>query len=244
MTKRAKTELDKITEKLRERLSAETTNIWEIGRLLNSARQQLELEHGEWMPWLAQNFDLSYRTALRYMKVAEYHASKSATMANLSKLSPSVLYALAEGDYSEEEETAILDETMSWRGVHRIDIDKVNDIVAALGPPVPDLELEPELQTDEEAEAEDEADQEADAEVEAILDGPPPKLPPTEPAQPAGPSEPEAWPAFEMAIGELLGLHTKPLAWFAGTKYDSEDIETVACFLHELAAKLKTKAAA
>jgi hypothetical protein len=192
------------------------------------------------MPWLAENFDLSYRTALRYIKVEEYRRSKFATVANLILLSPTVLYALAEGEYSEEEEAAILAETTK-KGVHRIDVDKANDIVDAL---VPSPELEPELQTDEEAEAEERAEKEAEAEAEAILDGPPPELPPTEPAQPAKSPEPEAWPAFEMAIGELLGLHTKPLAWFAGTKYDSEAIETVACFLHELAAKLKTKAAA
>ena len=81
-----KTELDKIKEKLRQRLSAETTNIWEIGQLLIKARQQLELEHGEWMPLLAQNFDLSYRTALRYIKVEEYRRSKIATVANLMSL--------------------------------------------------------------------------------------------------------------------------------------------------------------
>ena len=72
-----KTELDKIKEKLRQRLSSETTNIWEIGQLLIKARQQLELEHGEWMPLLAQNFDLSYRTALRYIKVEEYRRQQN-----------------------------------------------------------------------------------------------------------------------------------------------------------------------
>jgi hypothetical protein len=110
MTKRPKTELDKITEKLRDRLRAEATNIWEVGRLLIQAREQLDIEHGDWMPWLAQNFDLSHRTALRYIKVEEYRRRKFDTVANLTSFSPTVLYDLAEGQYTEEEEAALLAE--------------------------------------------------------------------------------------------------------------------------------------
>ena len=174
-----KTELDKIKEKLRQRLSAETTNIWEIGQLLIKARQQLELEHGEWMPLLAQNFDLSYRTALRYIKVEEYRRSKIATVANLMSLSPSVLYALVEGEYNEEEEAAILAETAK-KGGHRIDVDKANEIIFALVP----LEPEPKAEPDDEPDGDDPADSDDD-DLDAILDGPPPELTPTEHSNPA-----------------------------------------------------------
>ena len=174
-----KTELDKIKEKLRQRLSAETTNIWEIGQLLIKARQQLELEHGEWMPLLAQNFDLSYRTALRYIKVEEYRRSKIATVANLMSLSPSVLYALVEGEYNEEEEAAILAETAK-KGGHRIDVDKANEIIFALVP----LEPEPKAEPDDEPDSDDPADSDDD-DLDAILDGPPPELTPTEHSNPA-----------------------------------------------------------
>jgi len=46
------------------------------------------------MSWLEDNFDLSYRTAIRYIKAAEYCDGKSATVANLAL---SVLYRLSEG---------------------------------------------------------------------------------------------------------------------------------------------------
>jgi hypothetical protein len=253
MTKRAKKtavrELSAIVNDLKTELRAESESILNAGRLHIEAKEQIK--HGEWLRWLEREFDLSDRTAQNYMRAARFWL-KYATVSDLvvlwgaaENLSPSALYAISEEMplYTPEAIAAILKEAEG----KRIDEDGAWEIADSLRPEeelLPDAELEPELLIDEEAEAEAEAEYEAEAEAMAILDGPPPELPPTEPAQPAGPSEPEAWPAFEMAIGELLGLHTKPLAWFAGTKYDSEAIETVACFLHELAAKLQAKAAA
>ena len=74
-------------------------------------------EHGEWQPWLAENFDLSYRTAVRYISAAEYveRKSKSDTVALFADLSPTVLYLLAEGHYSAKEEAAILAATREGR---------------------------------------------------------------------------------------------------------------------------------
>jgi hypothetical protein len=70
MTKRTKqTALDKITDKLRAALRNENAAITRIGNLLRESRSHLD--HGDWMSWLEDNFDLSYRTAIRYIRAAE-----------------------------------------------------------------------------------------------------------------------------------------------------------------------------
>jgi Protein of unknown function (DUF3102) len=110
-----KTTLDRLAAKLRTALRRETTDIIEIGNLLIESRKYLE--HGASQPWLSENFDLSYHTALNYVSAAEYVArkSKSEMVLHFENLSPTVLYRLAAGHYSEQEEAAILDATRKRR---------------------------------------------------------------------------------------------------------------------------------
>jgi hypothetical protein len=75
-TKTRKSQLDDLARKLRAALGRETTNIVEIGELLLQARKLFAAHHGEWKPWLAENFDLSYRTAVNYCAAAEYAAGR------------------------------------------------------------------------------------------------------------------------------------------------------------------------
>jgi hypothetical protein len=112
-----KSELNRLTSRLRTALRRDTTNVILIGRLLLEIREELELEHGEWQDWLTEHFDLSYRTAAYYCAAAEYVArkSKSATVAHFAALARTVLYALAAGHYSAEEEAAILAATREGR---------------------------------------------------------------------------------------------------------------------------------
>ena len=73
---RGRSALDRLTTQLRTALRRETKNIIEIGKLLIEVRKHLQ--HGEWQPWLAENFDLSIRTAQNYFEAAEYVARKRA----------------------------------------------------------------------------------------------------------------------------------------------------------------------
>jgi hypothetical protein len=92
--------LDSITGEIHAALKVQTLNIILVGELLVEANEQVE--HGKWLPWLHQEFDLSERTAHRYMRVARLVA-KSATVANLN-LSPSALYVFAdEADECDDE---------------------------------------------------------------------------------------------------------------------------------------------
>jgi hypothetical protein len=131
-----RTELDRIVTQLRAMLRRDTTSIIEKGKLLLRSRELLADEHGQWMPWLADNFDMSYRSAVNYCKAADYVArqNKSATVANFANLSPTVLYQLAEGDFNEQEEAAILAASCE----RRIGEDVAWEIREALAPPPTD----------------------------------------------------------------------------------------------------------
>jgi hypothetical protein len=212
--------LDLIADQLRTILQRGTKDVIEIGNLLIESRGQLE--HGEWQRWLAENFDLTYRTALRYCTAAEYlHAcrGKSDTM-SLINVSPTVLYALAEGRYSEEAEKAIL--AASHKG-RRIDQTRAEEIREEA-----DSNYEGDAAEDEsEAEAEAEAEDDADPEIAAILDGPQPDVPP--PA-PIAPPPDFAVQSFNEAVDALKKLVTKPAAQFVTTT-PVDDLMKVIAFL-------------
>jgi hypothetical protein len=159
-----KTPLDQIAAQIHALLKRATKDVIEIGNLLLKSRALLELEHGEWQLWLTENFDLSYRTALRYCTAAEYvyvaSKGKSDTVSLFANLSPTVLYALAEGRYSKAVEKAILDAARKGR----VDQTRAEEICNKLAPDADPAD-------DEEDGGEDDG-AEADPEIEAILDGP------------------------------------------------------------------------
>jgi hypothetical protein len=224
-----KTALDRITTQLRALFRRETKNIIEIGTLLIESRELLANEHGEWLPWLEKNFDLSARTAQRYIATAEYVASKSDTVSYFSNLAPTVLYWLAAGQhYDEKEEAAILAATRE----RRVDQDAAAAICEALAPADDD---DDEDDDDEDGSGEgggQDDDAEENAEIEAILDGPPPAVPPPAPIPPP----PDfALRAFDDAISALKRLMTKPSAQFAKTIHTANDLEGVECFIRTVA---------
>jgi hypothetical protein len=227
---RRRSELDRLAAQVRKVLRRTTRDAIEIGNLLIKSRKYLE--HGEWMPWLAENFDLSYRTAVNYCDAAEYVAQKC-NVADFTNLSSSVLYWLAAGHYSAEEEAAILAATREGR----VDETRVAAICDALAPPDDDA-----ADDDREADGDDDAkeappDPEIDPEIEAILDGPPPPVPPPAPLPPP----PDfALRDFDQAISVLKRLMTKSSVQFASTIHSANDLETVEAFIH---AVTKAKAA-
>jgi hypothetical protein len=126
-----RTKLDDLADKLHAALRRETKDIIEIGKLLIQSHELVG--HGHWMGWLEEHkkrFDLSHRSATRYISAARYTELKLATvanleMANLENLAPSVLYFLAEGRYSAKEEAAILAATREGR----VDIERAETII-------------------------------------------------------------------------------------------------------------------
>ena len=90
MSKKNQRELKEIATELHKTMQQESADVIGIGRLLIEAKEQVE--HGEWLPWLAGNFGSSVSTAANYMNAASF-AAKFPTVVNL-KLRPSALYVL------------------------------------------------------------------------------------------------------------------------------------------------------
>lgn len=210
--------LGDIASELEGAVKAETTNVIVIGNLLIEAKEQLE--HGDWLPWLAENFDSSTSTASNYMGAAKF-AAKFPTVGNL-KLRLSAIYLPSTDDGMLFDQTvikAVLKEAENtW-----ITDDRVWEIDLAMRPkPQPP-------ETDENVN--EEAHEATDEEAYALIDGPPPDLPPA----PQATDHDVILPPFDQAIKTLVTLQTKPLAKFAGTAHKPSDIRAVGDFLHCLA---------
>ena len=77
-------------ERIKLRLKRTVEDIIEIGRELTAVKD--ELPHGQFLPWIAAEFEMSERTAYNFMDVAGKFGDKVATVANFSS---KVLYALS-----------------------------------------------------------------------------------------------------------------------------------------------------
>jgi len=227
MSKTVRREIALIATELQTALNREATDIIAIGGLLIEARAQLE--HGEWLPWLKENFGSSTHTAENYMAAAHF-AAKFATIANL-KLRPTALYRLGrklddpDGLYSRKAIKAILKAAETeW-----INVDRANEIATSLQLPEPPKTIEEEIA----------AETAAQSEIDDILEGPPPELPPA----------PEATvydvivPPFDQAVETLVQLQTKPLANFAASTHQPHNIRAVTVFLQEVADAIERRKA-
>jgi hypothetical protein len=223
-----KTALDWLTAQFRTILRREITDVVLAAKLLIESRKHLK--HGEWQPWLAKKFDLSYRTAVNYCDATAYVArqQKCNAIADLANLAPTVLYRLAAGQYGAKEEAAILAATRKGR----VDQTIANVICAGLAPPDEPDDEEP-----------DDADKAAiepaenDPEIAAILDGPPPEAPP-----PAPNMTPDyALGAFDVAVSALKQLMTKPAARFVCSVHAS-DLQGVESFIRAVADRARESA--
>lgn len=217
------TELDRIAARLRTALRNQTKNVIDIGKLLIESREHLE--HGEWQKWLTKNFDLSYRTAIRYVKAAEYVA-KSDTVSLFANVAPTVLYELAEGDFDEYEEAEILKQAKAGQ---RVDQDLALAICEAFAPDNEDDGGDDAITEDEDGHDSGGDDDDDNNEIEAILDGPPPEVPPT--ATPPPPTD-FALQDFNQAVDTLNRLKTKKPTQFAKTSHGADVLESVESFIH------------
>ena len=211
-TKQAARSLASLVTEIRKTLRNDIANIIKRGELLQEAKDQVE--HGQWLPWLEENFDMDERTAQRAMAVAKL-AAKYDRLSDL-RLTKSALYELSSGDYPEKVIKAVLKEAES-KQVNDSSLYEIND---ELNPPEPEpVEDLPET---------DESEVEAEAEAEEILDGPPPDLPPA--AEPPAPTD-YTLAQFDKAVKSLAELHTKSVRKFIGSAHSGDDLRKIADFL-------------
>jgi len=83
-------DLNKIADRIRDRMGRETADIIATGNDLIEAKAALE--HGEFTAWLDDNFAMTYRTAERYISSAKWAEGKTDIV---SDLLPTMLYLLS-----------------------------------------------------------------------------------------------------------------------------------------------------
>jgi hypothetical protein len=222
--------IETITDEIKQTLSNDKKNIIARGDLLIEAKEMLE--HGQWLPWLDENFDMSEDTAERAMGVSHF-ADKFRTLRNmdLRNLPKGVLYELADDLYSDQVVEAVLAEAKT----KLVKLDRLHEIDDELNPaPEPEPEPEDEDDTpdhDEELDAEARAEAEAKREADDILDGPPPSLPsPPELLTP----DPKL-SQFDRAIKSLLEVHTASAGKFISTEHSVDDLTRISDFISSVA---------
>ena len=222
-------DIELITTELQAALKREATDVIAIGDLLIEAKEQL-LDHGEWLPWLKENFASSKSTAENYMNAARF-ATKFPAVGNL-KLRPSALYRLGQalndptGLYDRKAIKAILKAAETrW-----INVDEAEAIAKSLQP-------EPFVEAIEAVKAEMAAAEKA--EIDEIFDSPPELPPATE-----NTVHDVILPPFDQAVGVLTHLQTKPLTSFVATTHGLNKIRAVSVFLQEVADAIKQQKAA
>jgi hypothetical protein len=212
--------LETIAAELKAALHVERKNIITIGRLLIEAQDAMP--HGDWLPWLEENFGSSVSTAENYMnagRLAEHYPEVTELM-----LRPTALYRLgvalcdhngARDDdfYTHEAVAAIFaeakDQWVSGERASAIANGVMYDRIAREQPPKP-----VEDQSDE-GEVEDSDDDDEADDIDAMLDAPPEDLPPVEVEEAID----RDLLQFDAAIETLDRCCTKPLVTFIKTKY-------------------------
>jgi hypothetical protein len=231
VTKKIKRQLQTILAELQTAMKREATNIITIGDLLLEV--QAQVEHGSWLPWLAENFGKSVSTAENCMNAARL-AAKFPMVGNL-KLRPSALYLLGGELNSKAISTKAIRTVLAAAETEWISAERAREIAHPKPPPPTVAEIEAEWEKNAgEIEAEEAEEQ---AEVDSILDGRPPELP----AAPEVTVHDPILPPFDQAIKTLLFLRTKPLDSFADTAHSPDDIRAISDFLHSVADTIQQK---
>jgi hypothetical protein len=217
--KAAARELATIAAEIRETYRNDTGNVIKRGNLLLEAKAQVK--HGEWLPWLDENFSMDERTAQRAMAAAKFAAKYDGV--SYLNLSVEALYELSAGDYSAKVVKAVIKEAKT----KPVSAQRVWDIEESFTPKLKTVE-ELEAQMTAEGEAEEQREAEGQAEAKKILDGPSPELAPVEPEK----LDPDrfARERFTTLLLELKKLTKEPNR-FAACAVSPEDLLTIADFL-------------
>jgi hypothetical protein len=206
-----------IAQDIHAALKDRTANNLRIGGLLVEAQSQLGGRF--WGLWLNENFELTDRTAQRWMafhRLVE-RLGISDTVSDL-RIHAGVWYAIATDDSLSLKEIEVILDTAK---TERIDMARLRSLVAAV------------RELPEAAAQKHEAAAREREEIESILDGPPPVLPQAK-AAPPPPRDAASQATLKEGVDLLMSLRTIPVERLAGADVDPADLEFLASFLVQI----------
>lgn len=112
--------------RIKVRMARTAADIIDIGRDLISVKESVG--HGNFLPWIDAEFGMTYRTAQRFMSVAERVGTKSDTM---SHLPPTALYALTSPSTPEDIVEEVANRAASGEVFTAADIKAMKDAWAS-----------------------------------------------------------------------------------------------------------------
>ncbi len=113
-------DVEAATTRIKDRLIRQVTDIIETGRDLLEVKGKLE--HGQFEPWLNTSFNMTTRTAQKYMRAAEWMAGKSELS---SFLTPNTIYLLSAPTTPESAQRRVLDDLEAGKPVNHREVREV-----------------------------------------------------------------------------------------------------------------------
>jgi len=109
--------LDSIKEELKARSQGFKFQIYEMGKLLCEARKILP--HGQFIPWINENFEFCYRTAFNFMKVYRVCMRHPEVV---KYFNPSCLYVITKPDFPQDLRQALFNGVKGYVDIKEKDL--------------------------------------------------------------------------------------------------------------------------
>jgi hypothetical protein len=117
-------ELVEIAKRIHSAIKVTAESIVDVGKDLADAKRMLH-QHGAWLSWLDSEFQMSARTAQRYMQAAEFAKGKYDTV---SLLPPATIYLLSAPSTPEKIKAEVLADLKAKKPVdHRVVESKIKE---------------------------------------------------------------------------------------------------------------------
>ena len=113
-------EIEAATTRIKDRLSRLVPDILETGRDLQEVKGKLQ--HGRFERWLTQEFDMTNRTARRFMQAATWAEGKTDMV---SDLTPNTIYLLSAPSTPESVQQQVLDDLEDGKPVNHREVREV-----------------------------------------------------------------------------------------------------------------------
>lgn len=126
LTPDVQTEIKLASERIKMRMKRTAEDIIEIGKDLIAVKARLP--HGQFLPWIQTEFEMTQKTAVRFMQVAERFSGKYDIM---SYFNPTILYQLAAPSTPDEVVEKVIEKAEDGESVTTAEVKELKAQVIA-----------------------------------------------------------------------------------------------------------------